>query len=185
MSSSFAISSQLTYARIRGLMDYFHEAAARHNLPVSLLLAIASRESSMGLSLDANWAGDNGNGIGIMQIDRRYHPDFTGRHANADHQANIHYGAQYLAGLIRQFSGDLGSAVAAYNAGPTRVRSALSSGLPADAVTTGRDYSADVLRRKALIESLNGRPEPARLFIAFISLSVAGFATYKFLTLNS
>jgi len=185
MSQSIALSAQLTYLRVRRLMSYFHEAAKKHNLPVALLLAVASRESNMGLALDSDWTGDNGNGIGIMQIDRRYHPDFTGRHANADHQANIHYGAQYLAGLIRQFSGDLGSAVAAYNAGPSRVRSALSSGLPADAVTTGRDYSADVLRRKAQIEYLSSRPESAHLFFAFISLSVTGFVTYKFLTFKS
>jgi len=182
MPNQLAISSQLTFVRIRGLMGYFHDASVRHGVPMALLLAIASRESNMGLNLDANWTGDNGNGIGIMQIDKRYHGDFTDRHANNDHQANINYGAQYLAGLIRQFNGDLNSAVAAYNAGASRVRSAVSSGLPPDMVTTGKDYGSDVLKRKALIESMIGVSKASSLSIVMIPMIVAGYASYKFLT---
>ena len=59
--------------------------------------------------------------------------------------------------LIRQFDGELQPAVAAYNAGASRVRSARAAGLHPDAVTTGRDYSSDVLKRMTTIESILGR----------------------------
>ena len=182
MIDSLAISSQLTYVRIRGLFGYFHKAADKHNVPIALLLAIASRESNMGLNLDANWTGDNGYGIGIMQIDRRYHPEFTSQFANNDHQANINYGAEFLSGLFRQFPGDLPAAIAAYNAGPARVRSARASGLPPDAVTTGRDYSSDVIERMNVIESLLGASKISRFTAASMVLIFAGFASYTLLT---
>ena len=182
MPNHLTISSQLTYVRIRGLIGYFHEAAVKHNVPIALLLAIASRESNMGLNLDANWTGDNGNGIGIMQIDRRYHPEFTGRFANNDHWANINYGAEFLSQLIRQFHGELKPAVAAYNAGASRVRSAVSSGLSPDMVTTGKDYASDVLRRKQIIESMLGISKASSFSVMMLPMALAGFISYKFLT---
>jgi len=182
MIDSLTISSQLTYVRIRGLIGYFHEAAIKHNVPIALLLAIASRESNMGLALDSNWTGDNGNGIGIMQIDRRYHTEFTGRFANNDHQANINYGAEFLSELIRQFNGELKPAVAAYNAGPSRVRTAVSSGLSPDMVTTGKDYASDVLRRKQIIESMLGVSMASSFSVMMLPMVLAGFTSYKFLT---
>jgi len=185
MASSLHISSQLAYIRIRGLMGYFHDASVNHGVPVALLLAIASRESNMGLALDANFAGDNGNGIGIMQIDRRYHSGFTNRHAGSDHQANINYGAEFLSGLIRQFPGDRQAAVAAYNAGASRVRSARAAGLPPDAVTTGRDYSSDVLNRMKTIESIGERPGTSSLTTAVIAMAIAGYVSYTLLTQNN
>src|SRR6056297_1522540 len=182
MASSLHISSQLAYIRIRGLMGYFHDASVNHGVPVALLLAIASRESNMGLALDANFAGDNGNGIGIMQIDRRYHSGFTGRHAGSDHQANINYGAEFLSGLIRQFPEDRPAAVAAYNAGASRVRSALAAGLTPDAVTTGRDYSSDVMGRMTTIESILGVSTSSSYSMAAVAMIIAGFVSYKLLT---
>jgi soluble lytic murein transglycosylase-like protein len=182
MPGLLAISSQLTYVRVRGLIGYFHEAAVEHNVPMSLLLAIASRESNMGLNLDSNWTGDNGNGIGVMQIDRRYHPEFTGRYANNDHRANIYYGAEFLAQLMRLFHGNLTAAVAAYNAGASRVRTAISSGLSPDLVTTGKDYASDVLRRKQIIESLLGATKASSFSVVMLPVALAGFASYKLLT---
>jgi soluble lytic murein transglycosylase-like protein len=185
MVDSLHISSQLAYLRVRGIYRHFQQASLRNNIPIALLLAIASRESGMGLSLDANWTGDNGNGIGIMQIDRRYHSDFTGRFANNDHQANIDYGAEFLSGLIRQFPGDRTAAVAAYNAGASRVRSALVSGLPPDAVTTGRDYGSDVIERMNVIESILGASKKSSFTAAAVAMIIAGFASYKLLTQNN
>ena len=182
MVSALHISSQLAFLRVRGIYPHFRQASQRYNIPVALLLAIASRESNMGLSLDENWAGDNGNGIGIMQIDRRYHPEFTGRHAGSDHQANIDYGAQFLSELIRQFDGELTSAVAAYNAGASRVRSARAAGLSPDAVTTGRDYSSDVLNRMKTIESILGRSKTSGLTTAILAMAIAGFVSYRLFT---
>lgn len=182
MSSSFSISAELTYVRIRGFLGYFNEASSRFGVPLVLLLAIASRESRMGLALSADGTGDHGNGIGIMQIDRRYHPAFTSQHSPFDHEANIRYGAKYLAQLIKEFGGNQAQAVAAYNAGPKRVRTTLYAGLPPDSVTTGGDYAADVLQRQQLISQLMGISKAAGLSAYLVPLSIIAFATYNYTT---
>jgi soluble lytic murein transglycosylase-like protein len=181
MTNSFSISAELTYARIRGLMGYFAEASRLYGVPLALLLAMASRESRMGLALAPDGTGDRGNGIGIMQIDRRYHPNFTDRHSPFDHKANIDYGAQYLAKLLQQFNGNTARAVAAYNAGPNKVRTATYAGLPPDSVTTGRDYSRDVLQRKQLIGQLLGLSKAVSLSAYLLPLSAVAFLTYNYI----
>ena len=185
MSSSFSISAELTYVRLRGLMGYFYQASRRYGLPLALLLAVASRESRMGLALSADGTGDRGNGIGIMQIDRRYHPEFTGGHSPFDHQANIDYGAGYLAKLLGEFNGNITRAVTAYNAGPNKVRTAIYSGLPPDLVTTGGDYSQDVLQRKQLIEQLLGLSKATSLSLYVLPVAAIAFATYNYMTTQS
>jgi soluble lytic murein transglycosylase-like protein len=175
------LSTELTYVRLRGLMPYFTEASKRYGLPLVLLLAIASRESRMGLALAPDGTGDHGNGIGIMQIDRRYHPGFTDRHSPFDHQANIDYGAQYLAKLLREFDGHTIQAVAAYNAGPQKVRTAVYAGLPPDSVTTGRDYSQDVMGRKQLISQLLGLSKAVGLSAYLLPLGAMAFLTYNYI----
>ncbi|WP_445664380.1 transglycosylase SLT domain-containing protein [Fodinibius sp. AD559] len=182
MVSSISISTELTYVRLRGLMPYFTEASKKYGLPLVLLLAIASRESRMGLALSADGTGDHGNGIGIMQIDRRYHPGFTGRHSPLDHQANIDYGAKYLAKLFQKFDGNQARAVAAYNAGPNNVRTTIYAGLPPDSVTTGRDYSRDVLQRKQLISQLLGLSKVTSLSVYAVPMAFIALATYNYMT---
>jgi len=181
MTSSLSISAELTYVRIRGLMGYFIQASQRYGLPLALLLAIASRESRMGLALSPGGTGDHGNGIGIMQIDKRYHPKFTNRHHALDHQANINYGAQYLAGLLREFDGNTPQAVAAYNGGPSRVRGAVYSGLSPDAVTTGGDYSSDVLERQQLVQDLMGLSKATSVTAMAIPLGIIALATFNYI----
>jgi soluble lytic murein transglycosylase-like protein len=61
----------------------------------------------------------------------------------ADPVANLVGGARYLRQLLDQFDGDVEKALAAYNAGPGRVRSA--GGVPAIAET--RSYVASIVRR--------------------------------------
>jgi len=60
-----------------------------------------------------------------------------------DPLANLIGGARYLRQLLDQFDGDVEKALAAYNAGPGRVRSA--GGVPAIAET--RNYVASIVRR--------------------------------------
>jgi soluble lytic murein transglycosylase-like protein len=60
----------------------------------------------------------------------------------ADPAANLNGGARYLRQLLDQFDGDVERALAAYNAGPGRVRS--SGGVPAIAET--RNYVASIVR---------------------------------------
>lgn len=181
MAGPVAISTELTYLRVRGILGHFVQSSERYDLPLALLLAIASRESNMALSLDAAWTGDHGNGIGIMQIDKRYHPGFTENHRNDDHGANIDYGAGFLSRLVEVFDGELLAAAAAYNAGETKVRSAVNAGLHPDNVTTGRDYGQDVLNRMEVIEKMMGLSKASSVAVYLIPVSLIGLVTYNYL----
>lgn len=59
------------------LAPVFLRVAAEENISPFLLAAFASRESYYGSALDAAMTGDNGNGLGLMQADRRYHAEFA------------------------------------------------------------------------------------------------------------
>jgi soluble lytic murein transglycosylase-like protein len=61
----------------------------------------------------------------------------------ADPQQNLAGGARYLRMLLDEFGGDVEKALAAYNAGPGRVRNA--GGIPAIAET--RNYVSSIVRR--------------------------------------
>lgn len=185
MISPVHISTQLTYLRVRGIFGHFLKASKRYGVPVSLLIAIASRESGAGLNLDENYTGDNGNGIGIMQIDKRYHPEFVSANENSDHEANIDYGARFLSGLIDRFNGNITQAVSAYNAGEGNVRRAMGTALHPDRFTTGGNYSTDVLARKKMIESLLGISKVSSVAVFGLPVAVTGFLFYKFLTHNN
>lgn len=100
--------------------ECFARAAATHELPEPLLLAIASGESSF----DAAARSDK-DAIGLMQI--RW-PD-TSRHLGVLREAdlydpctNVDAGARYLVELGEQFDGNLHLMLAAYNYGPGRIR---------------------------------------------------------------
>ena len=70
----------------------------------------------------------------------------------ADPVANLVGGARYLRQLLDQFDGNVERALAAYNAGPGRVRSA--GGIPAIAETQA--YVASIVRR---VSSITGGTE--------------------------
>lgn len=185
MSLSTSISSQISVISGSGILEAFNHAAFFSGVDRNLLLAIASRESNMGLSLDSNYLGDSGNAIGIMQIDRRYHPQFAARVSPDDHQAVILKGAWILREAIREFPENLDAAIAAYNAGISRVRSALQAGSHPDSVTTGRNYASDVLTRKTLIDQLIGDYRPIIPNLAtgsLLALALLSAAAYSFIT---
>jgi Transglycosylase SLT domain len=110
-----------------------------------VLGAIMDRESAGGQTLSPRGptgTGDGGHGRGLMQIDDRAHVEFTSGDEWQDPQANVTYAAKLLRSLYDASGGDLAKAVAAYNAGPRVFRLA-----DPDSMTTGGDYSADVLAR--------------------------------------
>jgi soluble lytic murein transglycosylase-like protein len=69
-----------------------------------------------------------------------------------DPVANLNGGARYLRQLLDQFDGNVEKALAAYNAGAARVRTA--GGVPAIAET--RNYVTSIVRRIALSGSTGG-----------------------------
>lgn len=97
----------------------FERSAARYDLPVSLLLAVARGESDFDTR-----AVSHANAHGLMQI---LWPG-TARHLGIhrlselyDPCTNVDAGARYLVELLNRYDGNLHLALAAYNYGPSRV----------------------------------------------------------------
>lgn len=139
----------------------------RFGVDAYLVAAVMDRESLCGEALSPKGpegTGDSGNGLGLMQIDRRHHGDFVaellpnGLPAWTDASRNIEYGTRLLRDNILAFNGNEALAVGAYNAGVAGIRRALrKAGLPseyeaqqavADSVTTGGNYVTDVFGRR-------------------------------------
>ena len=111
-------------------------AAAAANISPALLSALVWQESRWNAQ-----AVSRAGAIGLAQLmpgtarDLGVNP--------ADPIANLHGGARYLRQLLDQFDGNVEKALAAYNAGAARVRSA--GGIPAIAET--RNYVTSIVRR--------------------------------------
>jgi hypothetical protein len=100
----------------------FQRSAASYDVPLALLLAIASGESNF----DPVARSDK-DAIGLMQI--RW--PITSRHLGVRRQAdlydpctNVDAGARYLRELAQRYANNLHLVVAAYNYGPSRVSTA-------------------------------------------------------------
>lgn len=145
------------------------ELEQRHRVHRLLTGAIIDRETRGGEStrLDQpgpSGRGDNGNGYGLWQLDKRYHGAFLlerlpdGRFKWEDPQEAGDYAMrQVLLPALRVFRGDLFLALAAYNAGPAAVKDGMAKApanapiavvhRAADTRTAGGDYAQDVLYR--------------------------------------
>ena len=133
-----------------------------------VLAAINFRESRFGLLLNEDGLGDAAHGHGEMQIDDRSHTDFCASGRWQDLAASLEYvhkavivpSFNYLGGHFELFGEDYDAlfrdTIAAYNCGPGNVRRAMEVGQDVDARTTGRDYSADVLKRAAALKEVLG-----------------------------
>ncbi|MEO6325833.1 MAG: lytic transglycosylase domain-containing protein [Thermoanaerobaculia bacterium] len=156
-------------------------AATRNGVSAPLLFGLI-RQESLFQPLVRSHAG----AVGLMQVmpatgrfllrleKRRGSVDLT------DPKENVTLGARYLAQLLAQFDGDAGAALAAYNAGPGRVRRWKREGgsLPADEfiesipLSEPRDYVKKVLFFQGAYSSLYARagsPLPAELSPATLS----------------
>jgi soluble lytic murein transglycosylase-like protein len=92
-------------------------AASKFGLDPRLLAAVAAQETGgPGSNAGRNVVGDGGHGHGLFQIDDRFH-GFARTAAAMDPQANADYAARMIAGLLKQYGGDVHKALSAYNAG--------------------------------------------------------------------
>ncbi|NXJ10895.1 LYG protein, partial [Odontophorus gujanensis] len=113
----------------------------------AVIAGIISRESHAGKILKNGW-GDNGNGFGLMQVDRRYHkPEGTW-----NGETHIRQGTKILINMIKIIQSkfprwtrdqQLKGGISAYNAGTGNVRSYERM----DIGTTHDDYANDVVAR--------------------------------------
>lgn len=155
-------------SRLKKWEPQFHAAELCYGVPAALMAAIVDRESLGGDALlprgNPAGIGDKGNGLGLAQIDQRYHHRFAvaafsdGTLLWTDPTFNILYGAR----LLKQNYDVTGSwpiAIASYNASMVRVVRAAKLAEPRDShdaiveavdkCTTGGDYVSDVYRRCA------------------------------------
>ena len=133
--------------------DCFKRAAAAHQLPETLLLAVARGESDF-----KPRARSDANAYGLMQI---LWPG-TAKHLGLNRLSdllepctNVEAGARYLKELLAHYRGNLHRALAAYNYGPSRIPVA-GGKLPDGAVW----YSAYILRHLDYV--LNGSSKRTR-----------------------
>ncbi|XP_005013440.3 lysozyme g [Anas platyrhynchos] len=113
----------------------------------AVIAGIISRESHAGKILKGGW-GDNGNGFGLMQVDKRYHK----LQGTWNGEAHITQGTTILINFIKRiqkkFSNwtkdqQLKGGISAYNAGDGNVRTYERM----DIGTTHDDYANDVVAR--------------------------------------
>ena len=115
-------------------------------LPAFLLFAVGSRETNL-----RNILGDGGHGVGIWQRDDRSFKFPGGKDWYLLHPRQQAEDAADLLNANYRALGSWRDAVSAYNAGVGGVRRVIKKGLPADAATTGGDYSSDVFARRAVL----------------------------------
>src|SRR5262245_20197887 len=132
--------AQTDLQRVLTLKDAFVLSGRTLDVPPALLAAIASRESRCGHVLAPDGTGDNGNGFGIMQVDKRHHTIVGGPRS----QEHINQAAQILADFRKQIQNKhpswadediLKGAVVAYNSGINNVQTIAGM----DNGTTGND----------------------------------------------
>ena len=119
--------SDLASVTREALAEAIYDEALRYNHDPKLILACIATESSF-----KNWAVSERGAKGLMQImpdvaeslAKKLDIEWTGDRTLFNPFLNLKMGIFYLSELIRDFH-DLGTALTAYNYGPTRVRSLL------------------------------------------------------------
>lgn len=167
----------------------FKAAALAHDLPHTLLLAVARGESDFEPT-----ARSKANAHGVMQILWPTTANHLGIYRLSDLYdpcTNIDAGARYLKELVEQYDGNVHLALAAYNYGPRRI-SKNGDGIPAGAewysgyifrhlnyvlgdnvnLTRNNDYLYSELGRSTLVSF--GEPYRAKAFVTNLEQNAPG-----------
>jgi hypothetical protein len=147
------LANQLNRATSGGWIPFFDAAAQANNFDTEFLLAIASRETNM-QNIRGDFHDGAYHGFGIMQVDVGTDPAFCAQWTPDQVSGSVDRGTKILAGkrdsLAAKNISDPKAIAAAYNTGASNVIHSIQAGQDPDRTTTGHDYGADVLARRAV-----------------------------------
>lgn len=152
----------LTSDKVREVAPLVERAARENGIPEDLIFGIIWVESRFNPE-----AVSPVGARGLMQLMPKTADhlaeciQWKGRHEAFDPEFNIAAGSYYIARLIKQFDGDVDLALAAYNAGPTKIRRWMGDdGLP----TVSIEYHTMVQTARSFFGGAGdgGRSGPAR-----------------------
>jgi hypothetical protein len=147
-----------------GLMSDLRSAASTYGVSLALVVAIASRETNC-QNILGDMRGGEFHGVGLMQIDIQHDIARQARDSGSYKTAPaplICFGVAMLADnqtKAARYLPDVGKAgwqkiaASGYNCGITSAIANAKAG-DSDKGTTGHDYGADVMRRKAILEPI-------------------------------
>jgi hypothetical protein len=101
----------------------FQESSTKHEVPLSMLLAVARGESDFDPQAGINIK--NHNALGVMQIlwpGTAKDLGFSEKKELLEPCNNIDAGARYLAWLMKRYNGNIWRSIAAYNYGPGNIK---------------------------------------------------------------
>lgn len=130
------------------------DAALSRSLDPYLFAAVIDHESRFGQFLvpkGPGGTGDGGNGLGLGQIDKRYHSAWAASHDWRDPAVNLRKAAEILAAALAEFPTNSRAGLSRYNASAERIRQALAEGRDPQSVTTRGAYVDEVFARLAII----------------------------------
>lgn len=144
----------------------FRAASAAHQLPETLLLAVARGESDFEPT-----ARSKANAHGVMQILWPVTAKHLGIHRLSDLYdpcTNIDAGAKYLKEMLARFDGNLHLALAAYNYGPERIAA------NPDNIPSGANWYSEYIYRHLgyVLGDRKSRPGPGRSLYSELGRSV-------------
>jgi len=119
--------------RAEGYDSLIDGAAEEYNIPAALIKAVIRQESNF----DQDAVSPKG-AMGLMQL-MPSTADILGVENPFDAEDNIYGGTSYLVNMITRYGGDINRALAAYNAGPERVKSEIPN------IRETKDYIGSVL----------------------------------------
>lgn len=163
---------QLDNIRHNGLLDLLKAAAEASGLPLSYVVAIASRETNCTNEL-GDLQGGQFHGVGILQGDIQ-HPEVKRWRDDGSWKSDPHIVINWCVALLAAgvkevraaWAGDiiggdevLKCAASGYNCGVERALAGDDAG-DSDLHTTGKDYGQDVMARKKVFDQLLAANSP-------------------------
>lgn len=129
------------------LQYYVHNLCKSEGIDPTIVFGMISKESNY----DATMVGDNGDSIGLMQVQSKWHEDRMERLGVTDLTdpfQNVSVGIDYLTDLMKKYEGDMEKALMAYNAGPTGAYNYyFSKGIYSNSYSKGVLEQANIIRK--------------------------------------